>query len=116
MENQRPASRRRVWTAAVVPGQEAGSAAWNSHAMNISLESRIALVTGAGEGIGRGCALALAGCGADVIVNDINRESGEATAAAIRSQGRRSLFVPADVADATAVEAMLERVREQFGA
>src|SRR5947209_14109560 len=84
--------------------------------MNISLKGRAALVTGAGEGIGRGCALALAAAGADVIVNDINPTTGEATAAAIREQGRRSLFAQADVADESAVGAMMTRAQEQFPA
>jgi NAD(P)-dependent dehydrogenase (short-subunit alcohol dehydrogenase family) len=84
--------------------------------MRVSLEGRVALVTGAGEGIGRGCALVLAAAGADVVVNDINPETGEATVAAVRQKGRRSLFAPADVSDATAVQAMLDRVRAEFGA
>jgi NAD(P)-dependent dehydrogenase (short-subunit alcohol dehydrogenase family) len=84
--------------------------------MQISLENHIALVTGAGEGIGAGCALVLAEAGADVVINDINPETGEATAAAVREKGRRSLFVSADVSDATAVQSMLNRVRTQFGA
>jgi NAD(P)-dependent dehydrogenase (short-subunit alcohol dehydrogenase family) len=84
--------------------------------IQVSLEGLVALVTGAGEGIGRGCALVLAEAGADVIVNDINAEAAEATVAAVRQKGRRSLFVPADVADAAAVAAMLERVRAEFGA
>jgi NAD(P)-dependent dehydrogenase (short-subunit alcohol dehydrogenase family) len=84
--------------------------------MNISLVGRAALVTGAGEGIGRGCALTLAAAGADVIVNDINPATGEATAAAIREQGRRGLFVQADVSDESAVAAMMARVQQEFPA
>jgi NAD(P)-dependent dehydrogenase (short-subunit alcohol dehydrogenase family) len=84
--------------------------------MQISLEGRVALVTGAGDGIGRGCALVLAEAGADVVVNDINAESGEATVAAVRQKGLRSLFVEADVSDEAAVASMLERVRAEFGA
>jgi NAD(P)-dependent dehydrogenase (short-subunit alcohol dehydrogenase family) len=84
--------------------------------MQISLSHRVALVTGAGEGIGRGCALALADAGADVIVNDVNAATGEATAAAVREKGRRGLFLRADVADAPAVAAMAQTVQREFGA
>lgn len=83
--------------------------------MQISLMGRTALVTGAGEGIGRACALALAEAGADVIVNDVNGATGEATAAAIRGQGRRSQCIPADVGDDEAVAAMAESVGREFG-
>ncbi len=83
--------------------------------MDIQLNNRVALVTGAGEGIGHGCALALAAAGADVIVNDINAEKGRATAAEIQKMGRRSLFVQADVSSADAVQAMFETVQREFG-
>nr|BAG82727.1 putative short-chain dehydrogenase/reductase [uncultured bacterium] len=78
--------------------------------MDIRLDGRVALVTGAGEGIGRGCALALAACGAEVWVNDINPTTGEDTAATIRNQGRQARFVQADVSDEAAVAAMFAQV------
>src|SRR5258708_1689661 len=56
--------------------------------MDIRLDKHVALVTGAGEGIGQGCALALAEAGADVIVNDINADKGKATADPIQKLGR----------------------------
>jgi NAD(P)-dependent dehydrogenase (short-subunit alcohol dehydrogenase family) len=80
------------------------------------MTDRTALVTGAGEGIGRACALALADAGASVIVNDVNPDTGEETAAAVRQRGRRGLFVPADVGDDAAVAAMAETVGKEFGA
>ena len=83
--------------------------------MDIQLNQRVALVTGAGEGIGRGCALALAEAGADVVVNDVNPVTGQATAAEIQKMGRRSLFAQADVSDARAVQAMVEAVQREFG-
>jgi NAD(P)-dependent dehydrogenase (short-subunit alcohol dehydrogenase family) len=82
--------------------------------MDVRLENRLAFVTGAGEGIGHACALALAEAGADVIVNDINPTTGESTAEQIRKMGRRSLFVQADVSDARAVQAMFETVQKEF--
>jgi NAD(P)-dependent dehydrogenase (short-subunit alcohol dehydrogenase family) len=84
--------------------------------MEINLEAKTALVTGAGAGIGQGCALALARAGADVIVNDINPMSGQATAVEIQKMGRRSLFVQADVAHEGEVRAMFDRIRTRFDA
>lgn len=83
--------------------------------MNIQLDQHVALVTGAGEGIGYGCALALAEAGADVVVNDINPSTGQAAAEQIRKMGRRSVFAQADVSDAGAVQAMFEIVQREFG-
>ena len=54
-----------------------GSVRIGSYKMNVRLDGRVALVTGAGEGIGRGCALMLAASGAEVFVNDKNSATGE---------------------------------------
>ncbi|WP_428939646.1 SDR family NAD(P)-dependent oxidoreductase [Fontivita pretiosa] len=78
--------------------------------MNISLAGKLALVTGAGAGIGRGCALELARSGADVIVNDIDPASGERTAEQIRQLGRQAWFVRADVSSDSEVTAMAKAV------
>ncbi len=50
--------------------------------------AKTALVTGAGSGIGRGCAEVLAGCGANIAVNDVDAASAEQTAASLRAAGR----------------------------
>ena len=83
--------------------------------MEVSLNNRVALVTGAAQGIGEGIAMVLARAGADVIVVDIQAESGQATADAIAALGRRSLFVETDLADPNAVSAMMAQVTAEFG-
>lgn len=83
--------------------------------MEISLKNRVALVTGAAQGIGEGIALVLARAGADVVVCDVQQEQGQATADAIAALGARSLFIKADVSDPEAVAAMMNEVAE-FGA
>jgi NAD(P)-dependent dehydrogenase (short-subunit alcohol dehydrogenase family) len=83
--------------------------------MKISLTDRVALVSGAAQGIGEGIALVLARAGADVVVCDINAEGGQATADAIAELGRRSLFVQADISDPDAVSAMMDRIGTEMG-
>ncbi len=63
------------------------------------VEGKIALVTGAAQGIGRAIALCLAGEGADVIISDVNEEKAREVAAEVESLGRRSLSVIVDVTD-----------------
>lgn len=72
-------------------------------------EDQVALVTGAGSGIGRAIALALAGEGARVAVNDLIEESAQAVVEEIESLGGTAMAVPADVADGRAVLKMFTR-------
>jgi len=82
----------------------------------MELAGKVALVTGAAKGIGRGIALALGRAGADVCVN--YRSAGPAgpeTAAAIQTMGRRAVAVQADVSDRPAVERMVAECTAKLG-
>ena len=80
------------------------------------LDGKKALVTGAGRGIGRGMAQALAEAGADVAIVDVLADNAERSAAEIaQATGRRAIAVPCDIADANAVDAMVEKVVSEFG-
>ena len=79
------------------------------------LTGQVALVTGSGRGIGRAIALALAEAGADLVINDVDQASGEATVADLEALGRQAIFQAADVVDEAQVEAMIEAVVARFG-
>jgi len=83
--------------------------------MTGTLEGKVALVTGAGSGIGRASAVTFAGEGAKVIVADVDVNSGEATAHQIEEAGGNSAFVKADVSQQTEVEAMVNKAIEIYG-
>ncbi|MGE0386382.1 MAG: SDR family NAD(P)-dependent oxidoreductase [Gammaproteobacteria bacterium] len=76
----------------------------------ISIEGRRALVTGGGQGVGRGIALILAQAGAEVAVNDLVPARAEAIAAEIRAAGGRALAAPFDVTRYDAVAAGIDAV------
>ena len=81
----------------------------------MKLQGKVALITGAGSGIGQAIALLFAKEGADIGVNDIDLLSAEHSAAAVRQIGRRAITVKADVTEADAVDAMVDRVINELG-
>lgn len=79
------------------------------------LAGRVAIVTGAGRGIGEGCALAFAELGADVVCAARTPEQIEATAEQVRALGRRAIAVPCDVMVTEQLEALVTRTMAEFG-
>jgi NAD(P)-dependent dehydrogenase (short-subunit alcohol dehydrogenase family) len=80
-----------------------------------SLEGRVALVTGAGRGMGRAIALALAEDGAAVAVNDVTADAVVAVAEELRTKGVDAIAAPADVANAEQVRSMVAQVATELG-
>src|SRR5499433_749728 len=80
-----------------------------------TLDDRVAIVTGAGNGIGSATALALARAGAHVAAVDIDNAAAEKTAADIAALGRRSLALGTDVGDVAAIDKMVRQVTDAFG-
>jgi 3-oxoacyl-[acyl-carrier protein] reductase len=78
-------------------------------------DGRVAIVTGAGQGIGAATALRLASEGASVAVWDVNRDSADAVRHQITSQGGRASAFACDVSLATDVEAATHAVKAEFG-
>jgi len=79
------------------------------------LKDRIAIVTGAGAGIGRAISLLFAREGAAVAVGEIDPERGQGVAAEIEAQGGRALCVPTDISVMAQIDALFDRTIETFG-
>jgi 7-alpha-hydroxysteroid dehydrogenase len=80
-----------------------------------SVKDKVAIVTGSGQGIGRGIAIGLAEAGADVVVAARTASDLESVAESIRDLGRRTLAVPTDVTDREALENLLAATLGEFG-
>lgn len=80
------------------------------------LSGRVAVITGAGSGIGAAMARRFARAGMNTVVSDIDPAAAEATRAALVAEGHEAIAVRTDVADPTAVEALAEAAWKHFGA
>ena len=81
----------------------------------MDIQGKVALVTGAGSGIGRATALRLAAEGASVVVDDIDADGGRGTVRLIEVAGGRAAFVRADVSNEEDARAMIAFAEETFG-
>ncbi len=79
------------------------------------LDDKVAIVTGAGQGIGEGIARSFAREGAKVVVAEIDENSGSATVEALAGIGAEALFVHTDVGDKSSVRAMVDTTLARFG-
>jgi 3-oxoacyl-[acyl-carrier protein] reductase len=81
----------------------------------MELAGQVAIVTGAGRGIGRATALELARMGADIAVAELDRANAEGTASELRGLGRRAVVVQTDVTSRGDLLAMVEQTLAEFG-
>ena len=81
----------------------------------MSLKDKLAVVTGAASGIGAATAKELAEAGATVIVADVQKDKGEAQAAALRDAGGKAKYLYVDVTDAKSIAVFADAVQTQFG-
>jgi len=79
------------------------------------LKGKKAIVTGAGQGIGRSIALKMAQEGADVVIAEMNPDTGNQTKKEVEALGRKALSFPVDVADQKQVRGMVEEVLKTWG-
>jgi NAD(P)-dependent dehydrogenase (short-subunit alcohol dehydrogenase family) len=79
------------------------------------LENKVALITGAGSGIGRETALLFAKEGASVVVADVNDDAGQKVVAELKSAGGQAVYAHADVSKSADAEAMIRLAEETFG-
>jgi NAD(P)-dependent dehydrogenase (short-subunit alcohol dehydrogenase family) len=81
----------------------------------MELQGQVAIVTGAGRGIGRATALELARMGADIVVAELDGANAERTASEVRGLGRRALVVRTDVTSRKDLGTMVEQTRAELG-
>ena len=79
------------------------------------LDGRVAIVTGAGQGVGEGIARRLAGAGASVVIAARRAETGEPVAEAIRADGGDAVCIVTDVTERAPIEACVAATVERFG-
>jgi 3-oxoacyl-[acyl-carrier protein] reductase len=83
--------------------------------IQVDLSDQVALVTGAGQGIGQAIAQRLASCGAKVCINDINPDTAQATAESIRANGGQAMDYVASVDKSSEGEEMIQKITEVWG-
>lgn len=81
----------------------------------MKLEGKVALVTGAGGGIGRGIVHCLAEAGADVVINSFHEETAAKVADEVKELGRKSLGIAADVTKKEGVDGVVQKSLDTFG-
>jgi 3-oxoacyl-[acyl-carrier protein] reductase len=81
----------------------------------MELQGQVAIVTGAGRGIGRATALELARMGADIVIAELDAGGADKTAALVKDLGRRAVVVATDVTKRADLATMVERTRAAFG-
>lgn len=84
--------------------------------MKLTLEGKVAIVTGAGQGLGRAIAGTLAAAGARVAINDINPDRAERVSGEIRQAGGQAIAVAADISNKFQCVQLVETTRSQWGA
>ncbi len=79
------------------------------------LEGKVAVVTGGGQGLGKVFCHAFADAGADIVIAEMNPETGPQVVDEIKAKGRRALFVQTDVTDSANVDAMVQQAVVEMG-
>ena len=82
----------------------------------MDFHGKVAVITGGGNGLGRAAAVGFASRGAKVVIVDLDRAAGEATAGILRQQGGEAHFVPADVTQSAEVQNYVKVALEKYGA
>lgn len=83
--------------------------------MNVNLENKITIITGAAGGIGRGMARVFAQNGASVVIADLDEAGGQRVAEEIQTGGGKAVFIHVDVADRRSAQALANQTVERFG-
>jgi NAD(P)-dependent dehydrogenase (short-subunit alcohol dehydrogenase family) len=81
----------------------------------MQLNDKVALVTGAGRGMGRAISLKLAEAGAHIAVSDIDASTAEDTTVTVKQLGRESIALPADMGDLNDIDRMFRQAKDAFG-
>ena len=80
-----------------------------------SLKDQVGIVTVGGQGLGKAFSLAYADAGADIVVADINAETGPRTIDEIKVKGRQALFVETDIRQRESIQYMVGQTIKEFG-